>query len=270
MIFKSADVVQAVSPHLARFAIEMGFAGTPIVIPNGVNCAVFASAVQPGDLEDVRRRVRQILHEANDDQGSPVEEDVYVVSASRLVPKNGLPNLIAAMQFLPKHVKLIILGDGPDMVRFRSQAAAMAIGSRVVFVGAVDQVEIPKYFGISSVFVRASVWEGFGNSFIEAMAHGVPVIATPVGGIVDFVFDPDANPGREPTGLFAVPGSPESIAEKIRLLISNEQLRARLVQNGRRTAVENYDWNAITGRMRRECFEKLVGLSVPDCQQSAV
>ncbi|MBU1102183.1 glycosyltransferase family 4 protein, partial [Patescibacteria group bacterium] len=109
--------------------------------------------------------------------------------------------------------------------------------------------DVPKYLAISDVFVRPSLSEGLGNSFLEAMAAGVPIIGTKVGGIPDFLRDGE-------TGLFCEARNPQSIAEKITLLLSDEILRQRLIANARKLVEEKYNWDNIAQKMGN-IFEKL-------------
>ena len=92
---------------------------------------------------------------------------------------------------------------------------------------------------ISDVFVRSSRSEGLGSSFLEAMSAGVPVIGTRVGGIPDFLKD------RE-TGLFCKTDNPVDLSKQISRILTDEELRAKVIKNGRSLVVENYDWDKIT------------------------
>jgi glycosyltransferase involved in cell wall biosynthesis len=89
-----------------------------------------------------------------------------------------------------------------------------------------------------------------GNSFIEAMAAGIPVIATPVGGIVDFLKD------RE-TGVFCQPKNPKSIAEAVNLLLLNPSLQSTIVRNASSMVAQKYDWYLIAKNMKDKVFDKL-------------
>jgi len=79
-----------------------------------------------------------------------------------------------------------------------------------------------------------------------------------VGGIVDFLFDPEKNPEKEPTGLFCAVHSPKSIAEKVQRLFSDEALRARIVANGKKLVNEKYDWDLIAKEMREKVLNKII------------
>ncbi len=89
------------------------------------------------------------------------------------------------------------------------------------------------------------------------MAAGIPVIATQEGGIADFLFDPEKNLDKESTGLAVPVRSPESIAHQAKCLIEDSELKDTLVRNAKKLALENYDWDLIASRMKREVFDKL-------------
>ncbi|MBX4206384.1 glycosyltransferase family 4 protein [Candidatus Parcubacteria bacterium] len=106
---------------------------------------------------------------------------------------------------------------------------------------------MPQRLREADIFVRPSLSEGQGISFIEAMAAGLPVVATPVGGITDFLKDGG-------TGLFAKPGDPASIAEAVKRLIGDSALREKVRKNALELVREKYDWSLIAGEMRSKVF----------------
>ena len=111
-------------------------------------------------------------------------------------------------------------------------------------MGFVKPEELPKFYAIADVFCRPSLSEGLGNSFLEAMAAGVPVVATPVGGIPDFLRD-----GK--TGWFCRVNDPASIAEKIKYIL-DEQNKAeaqKVINNAKQMVLDKYDWDGIAGQM---------------------
>ena len=99
----------------------------------------------------------------------------------------------------------------------------------------------------ADIFIRPSLSEGFGNSFIEAMAAGLPVIATPVGGIVDFLESGS-------TGLFCEVHNPQSIAKQVEWLIADELLRKRIILNANSMVRERYQWDLIAKEMKNKVF----------------
>jgi glycosyltransferase involved in cell wall biosynthesis len=119
-------------------------------------------------------------------------------------------------------------------------------------LGFLPHQDIPKYFSICDIFIRPSRSEGFGNSFIEAMASGLPVIATPVGGIPDFIDDKE-------TGVFCSPDSPQSIVKAVNILMGNEVLRKTIIENAHKRVNERYGWSQITAQMKA-VFDSIITL----------
>jgi glycosyltransferase involved in cell wall biosynthesis len=225
-IFTKADRIQAISTYLAQWAKEMG-ATTPItVVPNGVDLALFT-------------------HIFSEIQKQP--HDIFLVTTSRLVEKNGVADIIKSLAHLPTNIKLLIIGDGPLRAQLEQLVKVEKVIDQVLFLGQKEYKTLPKYLKVSDIFIRPSLSEGMGNSFIEAMAAGLPIIATPVGGIPDFLI-------HEQTGLFCLVKDPESIAREVQKLINNRELRDRVVSNARKIVKEKYDWSLIAQRMRKEIF----------------
>ena len=103
---------------------------------------------------------------------------------------------------------------------------------------------LPRVLKAADVFARPSRSEGLGISFLEAMAAGLPVVATPVGGIPDFLTDGE-------TGLFCEVQNPKSIAEKVQMLLSDNSLRERITQNASTMIRERYEWKEIAKKMKK-------------------
>jgi glycosyltransferase involved in cell wall biosynthesis len=188
--------------------------------------------------------------------------DVFLFTASRLVLSRGVEDIIRALCMLPANVKLVVVGDGEDRSKLERIAKDAGVRDRVNFVGHINHVALPKYFKAADIFVRPSIIEGMGSAFIEAFAAGIPVVATPVGGIPDFLSDPDRSPNDEPTGLFCNPRDPESIARAVTRYMSDSALAARVVRNAKELASERYDWNTIAENMRKRVFEPFFKRSV--------
>lgn len=219
--FRHAYKVQAISTFLARWAKKMGYKGHVEVIPNGIDLTHFT-----------RERTRVF---------DP--SDVVLITTSRLVEKNGMGDIIAALPHLPQDVRLKIVGTGPLEHELKKQARDLGVSSRIEFAGFVPPHEIPSYLYASDIFVRPSLSEGMGNSFIEAAAAGLPIVGTKVGGIPDFLKDGE-------TGLFCEPHNPESIARAVKRLIEDEALRQKITNHGRKLAHEGYGWDLIAKHMK--------------------
>jgi glycosyltransferase involved in cell wall biosynthesis len=234
-IFRDASAVQAISTYLGAFARHMGYRGTPVIIPNGVDLARYTRT-----NEQAVAKIKETFHKK--------DTELLVVTTSRLVPKNGVGDVIAALPKLP-FVRFFVLGDGYLRASLEEQARALGVSERVVFFGSVPQEQIPDYLHACDIFIRPSLSEGLGSSFLEAMAAGLPVVATPVGGIPDFLFDVEEY-GDDATGVFCCPRNPESIVFALTRLAQDVGLRQRIAANGKKLAVERYDWDDIARNMR--------------------
>ncbi len=227
MIFTRANVITAISTYLAEWAQKVG-AKSVAVVPNGV------------DVE----RFKKELPSQGEEQNTKVKSgEKKIITVSRLVEKNGIGDLIEAMKYLPAHFKLLIIGSGPLLKNYQLLTTNYKLVDRVQFVGEVSHHELPPYLWASDIFIRPSLSEGFGISFIEAMAAGLPVIATQVGGIVDFLKDKE-------TGLFCKTNDPKSIADAVLLLDEQPAHREAIIAGALRIVKEKYDWNTIASKMR--------------------
>jgi glycosyltransferase involved in cell wall biosynthesis len=164
-----------------------------------------------------------------------------LVSTSRLVFKNGLDLVIKALPLLPENIHFFNFGSGKDKKYLTDLASNLSVSDRVHLEDYVEHDDLPKYLKIADIFIRPSRSEGQGISFLEAMAAKIPVIATPVGGIVDFLVD-------NKTGYFCQPENPESIAEVVKKVISDPN-KNQIIENAYKMVVEKYDWNLIATRM---------------------
>lgn len=243
--FTTADTIQCISHFLAAWAKRMGFAGVPIVVPNAVDVKHFANVFSDAELNDLRMKLGKR------------EGERYVITTSRLVPKNAVDVVIRAMKHLPADVTFLVLGIGPDEAELKALAAYEGVADRVRFLGQVGHAELPKYLRVADVFTRPSRSEGMGNSFVEAMAAGIPVVATQAGGIVDFLFDPEVNPEKPSTGLFAKIGDPEDTARQLKRFLDDAVLRDTCTKNAKTLVTAEYDWDLIATKMRDHVFRPL-------------
>ena len=247
-IYLKADVIKAISHFIGKLAREIGFKGQVEVIPNAVNVSKFSAPVSIEEQVELKARFGKKM------------DDVFLFTASRLVLSRGVEDVIRALPHLPPNVKFLVAGIGEDQEKLEEIARGSGVSDRVFFVGHVSHARLPIYYQISDIFVRPSIVEGFGNAFVEAFAAGIPVVATPVGGIPDFLFDPERNPGSPATGLFCEVGNPESIARKVTRYMKEPSLVAEVVQNAKTLAEKKYDWHIIARDMKDKIFAKLTNL----------
>ncbi|MBU4480293.1 glycosyltransferase family 4 protein [Patescibacteria group bacterium] len=246
-IFTKADFIQTISNYLADWARDMGFSGPLEVVPNAVNTAHFSQSYSEGELTELKNKLGK------------KENDKFVITTSRLVKKNAIDDVIKSLKFLPENIKFIVLGDGPDKEMLSALAKSEGVENRVEFLGLVDHKELPKYLKVSDIFTRPSLSEGMGNSFVEAMASELPVIATQEGGIADFLFDAQKNPNKETTGWAVDVKSPEQIAEAVKDILNNPEKTALVVATAKKMVFEKYDWNIIAKDMQQKVFAKSLG-----------
>lgn len=243
--FRRASVVQVISNFLAHWGETMGVGKKTLVIPNGVDIAHFSAPVS-----------QRLIDEAKGELGKKMG-DVFLITVSRLVHKNAVDDCIAALTRLPENVKCIVVGSGPLEKELKSQVINHKLQARVQFLGHVDHADMPKYLAASDIFIRPSRSEGMGNSFIEAMAAGLPVIGTQEGGIADFLFDEKRNPDTPVTGWAVDADSPEQIVEAVKNIMAHPEKVSAVVRTAREMVKEKYDWNLIARDMNEKVFSKL-------------
>lgn len=245
-VYLKADAIKAISHFIKDLAREVGYHGRIEVIPNGVDIQKFSAPIPEEEASEMKERFGKKMG------------DVFLFTASRLVLSRGVEDVIHALPHLPKNVKFLIAGDGEDRKKLEGIAQQSHVADRVLFAGHVAHAGIPKYLGISDIFVRPSIIEGMGSAFVESFAAGIPVVATPVGGIPDFLFDPDRDPDMEPTGIFCNVRDPESVASAVKKYMENPTLTARIVRNAKALVEEKYDWSLIAHEMKERVFKALM------------
>ena len=244
--FTSAEVVQVISTFLGAWAKRMGHQSEPVLVPNAVNTKHFTQLRTEAEVTAMQAELGKR------------PGDVYLVTTSRMVHKNALDDVIAALPLLPEHVHFIVFGGGPDEEKLKSQAVTLGVTDRVQFRGLIGHDVMPVYLRACDIFIRPSRSEGMGNSFVEAMAARLPVIATQEGGIADFLFDEKRNPEKETTGWAVDADSPEQIAEAVKDIMTRPDKVARVLDAAEQLAVTKYDWDLIAKDMKEKVFDKVL------------
>lgn len=237
LALKNTKVLTVISSYLAERAKKFGYKGEIHIIPNGVDVKNFDSELS---LEE-RENTRVALGIKND--------DIALITTSRLVIKNGVGDVIKSLPKLPANIKFVILGEGYLEKELKALAKKLDVSDRVIFKGFVSHIELPKYLKACDIFIRPSLSEGMGISFVEAMAAKLPVIATPVGGIVDFLYNGE-------TGYFCKPQNPDSIAEVVKKVIG-DQNRNQIIENAYKMVVEKYNWDKIALQIKAILFKSI-------------
>jgi glycosyltransferase involved in cell wall biosynthesis len=168
------------------------------------------------------------------DPSDTIAQRCRIGVASRLVPLKGLRNLITAVAHLnvsDMSADLEIAGSGVEEANLRAYARDLGVGERVSFLGWVtDSFSAMRNW---SIYAQPSHAEGFGISVLEAMAAGLPVVATAVGGIPEVVVEGE-------TGFLVPAGDAESLAERLNRLVRAPELRGRMGARGRARAMSTF------------------------------
>lgn len=173
----------------------------------------------------------------------PHDQPPLILSIGRLVEKKGFPILLRAAAMLRREgidFTLRIIGTGPEEADLKRLTSGLALEDCVHFDGAVAHEELIPLFRTADLFVLASIVasdgdrDGLPNVLLEALALGVPAVSTRVSAIPELI-------EHEETGLLANPGDPTDLAEQMERLLFDEQLRARVIEQGRHEVVTRFD-----------------------------
>ena len=182
------------------------------------------------------------------------DQDRYILCVAMHNEKKALDVLIRAVALLEDvepPFKLILVGDGPLHQQLKDLAVSLGVHKRIAFLGFQGRAEVAKLLHGCEVFVLPSRSEPFGIAIIEAMACKKPVVATSVGGIPEIIEN-----GKN--GLLVVPDNPSALAEALRALLTNNDLRTTLAVNGYVT-VERRFCCEHTGAAYEAVFYDLLG-----------
>jgi D-inositol-3-phosphate glycosyltransferase len=167
-----------------------------------------------------------------------------ILSVGRLVERKGFEDLIRAMALVPNAECVIVggTGDQPYARRLRELARKCRVADRVRLAGSVPAADMPRWYRSADVLAATPWYEPFGLTPLEAMASGVPVVGSAVGGIIDTVVDGvtgDLVPARDPRALgFA-----------LRRLVTDEVRRYSYAVAARDRAAHSYAWHGVAGRI---------------------
>jgi len=218
-----ADGVACISKGIRAEAIAAGVRADRVhYLPNTVDTERFHPA-EPGERDRCRAEL-----------GWPVDRPLGIF-VGRLSREKGIVDLLRSWEHVPAPATLVVVGPGmPDhpwdeTARAREIAASPSLAGRVIFHGATTD-PAPLYRAADFAVVP-SHWESFGLSAAEAMASGLAVVASAVGGLTDYIVDGS-------NGLLVPPQDPAALAAAIRRLIDAEPLRTQLGTAARETALQ--------------------------------
>jgi N-acetyl-alpha-D-glucosaminyl L-malate synthase BshA len=219
---EESDGVTSISEYLrARTVEEFGVSNEIRVIHNFVNCDTYS----PDPAKSVARSLLGLPQASGDDK--------ILIHVSNFRPvKRALDCvriLAEARKQVPAH--LLMVGDGPDRGPAENLARSLNVEDHVTFLGKQNHVE--RLLPQAHALLMPSELEGFGLAALEAMACGVPAVATNVGGVPELVTD-------EVDGYLEAPGDIAAQAERVVALLSDASLHDRMAQAARRTATTRF------------------------------
>jgi D-inositol-3-phosphate glycosyltransferase len=243
-VYRRADHVVCIGRDLEREALRAGVPRERVhYLPHGVDLERFRPAII-GERDHLRLEL-----------GWPLDRPV-VLFVGRLSVEKGVIDLLHAWQRAETRRALLVL-VGPDMSGHpwdagapgRAFVAAQRLGDRVRFEGATE--DPAPYYRAADLFVQPSHFEALGNTALEAMASGLPVVASGIGGLADFCID-------GVTALVHQPRSRESLARALARMLDDGALRERLGKAGRRHVTEHFELRRLLDRYV-ELIESLGG-----------
>ncbi len=250
MILGIPALVEVIDPEYSRCALRLCrkiFAYTEKILPEDVlskteiiHAGVDAELFRPVDSRKVR--------EAHGIKGNIV---VYVGSMSAW---HGAEHLIGVAERM-KDMDVTFLMVGKDVAALKELAKRKGVPGKFVFTGFVDYKDVPAYIAAADVAVAPYDPAGFKGmekhgfyfspiKIFEYMACGKPVITSNVEIVRDLIKENEC-------GIVAEPGDIEELADKIKFILNNPELREKLGKNGRKAVLEKYSWNHVVERFQR-------------------
>ena len=197
-----------------------------------------------GTISVVPRGVDEVLFTPAGPQAAKGAEH-RIVSVGRLLPRKGFDVLVRALPMIPR-AELVIIGGpespnldfDPEACRLRDLAARLGVARRLHLYGSVDRADMPALLRSADVVVCSSSHEPSGAVALEAMACGVPVVASAVGAMVDTVV-------HDVTGRLVPPNDPDRLADAVNLLLRDSFLRQSFGASGRDRTKARYSWDRV-------------------------
>jgi len=233
-VLDSADIVYAVSRNIGDHIVhDFGIPGKKVrYLPFGIDTDLFSP---PPDAGKGEKHTIEILS----------NRGFFAVYDNETLVRG----FALALQQDPA-LRLTLKGDGPEEQRIRELVAGLGLDAQITFRKKTRYAEVPQDYRRADIFITTSVSDGTPVSILEAMASGLPCIATTVGGIPEWV-------EHNVSGLLIQPRSPEQAAGAILSLARDPALRKRLGDAARERVVRNGQWNTLMDRAEKD-YQELI------------
>jgi len=177
----------------------------------------------------------------------------YVLYSGRLAYRKGLIDLVKSAKYVcSKHPSAfyVIAGDGPLRNHLRKLVNKMGLSDKIFIISQINKMNILKYYQNAAVLALPSYYESLPNTILEAMACGLPIVATPIGDIPRIVKN-----GR--TGFLVPPRNPEALGEAILKLLKEESLRKKMGEASREEVKRSYSCHSLADRVM-DCYKLIM------------
>lgn len=179
------------------------------------------------------------------------KEDCILVSTGRITEEKGYGVLLEALLSLNwerLNLKFLLIGDGPYLKTLKKELNFRGLGPRCCFMGYRTADDVGRFLYSGDIYLTATLHETFGNSIVEASAHGLPVLASNTGGIPEII-DEGVN------GLLFAVGDSDQLSDLITILAEDKDLRSQMGEAGIKKVTECFSDDLITSRIN-ELYEK--------------
>jgi len=228
LTLKHLDRVLPVSTAMKKIAMKLGLPGNRGTVIHG------PVGIDTGDLKETAKQ-----------QPSTEKYGRSLVYVGNLTAPKRAETIIRAMQKVTEmyaDCRLVLIGEGNLRPSLEALADELGLRKHVHFCGALPHEEVLQMLQGADIFVHCSDYEGLGMAIMEAMGAGLPVVASRVGGVPDLVLEGE-------TGFMIPPDDVEKYAEKILLLLKNDQLRQKLGSNARYFAEKHLNKQTILAQL---------------------
>jgi glycosyltransferase involved in cell wall biosynthesis len=238
-VLKDADRILTVSKETLKYVLRLGAdKKTTSVLYNGVDTNCFCLI----EKKESRKKL-----------GLPVNRKI-IFSVRRLVYKNGIDTLIESVKLVSKNypdILFVVAGKGPNKGLIENRIEELGIENNIKLTGFVSDELLPQYYNAADYFILPSAsGEGLPLVLFEAMACGLPVIATTVGGTPEIV-------DNMKNGVLIPPRDPEAMAHSLSDLLENKELTAVIGKEGQKKIRESFSWDENV-RQLKEVYSEIL------------
>jgi glycosyltransferase involved in cell wall biosynthesis len=214
-----------------------------VVLPNGVDVHGLRALVS----DEIRSQLKARYPVLAEDSGP------LGISVGRLEANKGFKHLLRALALSASQGarwRWLIVGEGSMRQDLEALAGEPGISGRVLLTGSLPDVELHTLYSMCDLFVHPTLYEGSSLVTLEAMAHGLPVVASAIGGIPDKVI-----PGE--TGFPVPPGDEQALSDRLQWMWSHPEERLEMGRRGLRLVSEHFSWQTVA-KETLELFYALV------------